>query len=73
MKIKVQIKEWRGPFHSEKTGREFYRASVELPDDGGEWSSCRWAVMASKPTPVGAQEVTVLSYDARKGEGMARV
>lgn len=73
MKIKLTIQQSRGPFTS-KSGRTFYASNAEIPDEGGDWPTCRVVVMSDHALKVGTSVECILTdYSAQKGEARARV
>lgn len=57
---------------SKTSGKPFFIAQAELPDEGGDWKSCRWTIISDKPIPAGLADYSVSSYDSMRGEGRAR-
>lgn len=71
MKIKLIPSDCR-QVTSKTSGKQFYVANAELPDDGGEWKTCRWTIMSEKPIPPASAEFVVTEYKSMEGAGRAR-
>ena len=73
----VKVLQCPGPFHSEKTGTDFYMVQAETPNPiPGGFSTIRWSALSSKLIPPGtelplASRLRDIKFD--RGEGSFRV
>lgn len=67
----IKICSCSGQLTSAKTGRTFFVAHAETPNDfGGSWSTIRWTCISDKPLAVGSEvPLRIRQLDAEKGEG----